>query len=54
MDLDLGGLHRVHQEGTLVEVELVKAHRSKKDQQQMSLFEKFITEENEKAVELAT
>ena len=40
-----GDLHRV-------EVEHVKAHRSKKDMQQMSLFEKFITEGNEKADEL--
>ena len=31
-------LHRVHQEGLLVEVEHVKRHRSKKDVQQMSLF----------------
>ena len=40
-------LHRVHQ-GLLVEVEHVKAHRSKKEKQQMSLFEKFVTEGNEK------
>ena len=32
--------------------EHVKAHRSKKDMQKMSLFEKFITEGNEKADEL--
>ena len=31
-------LHRVHQEGLLVEVEHVKRHRSKKEMQQMSLF----------------
>ena len=31
----------------------VKAHRSKKEKQQMSLFEQFITEGNEKANELA-
>ena len=36
-------LHRVHLEGTLVEFEHVKAHRTKKEMQQMSLFEKFIT-----------
>ena len=33
-------LHRVHQEGVLVEVEHVKAHRSKKEMQHMSLFRK--------------
>ena len=43
-------LHREHQEGILVEVE---AHRSKKEMQQMSFFEKFITGGNEKADELA-
>ena len=32
-------LHRVHQEGILAEVKLVKAHRSKTQTQQMSLFE---------------
>ena len=45
-------LHRVHQEGTLVEVEHVKAHRSK-EMLRMSLFRKFITEGNYKADELA-
>ena len=44
-------LLRVHQGGLLVEV--VKAHRCKKEMQQMSLFEKFITEGNEKADEQA-
>ena len=37
----------------LVEVEHVKAHRSKKETQHMSLFEKVLTEGNEKADELA-
>ena len=37
-------LHRTHQEGILVEVEHVKAHRSKKEMQDMSLFEQFIIE----------
>ena len=41
-------LHRVHREGILVEVEHVKAHRTWKEIQQMSLFKKFITESNEK------
>ena len=44
-------VHRVHQEGILVEVEHVKAHRTKKKKQEMLLFEKFITEGNEKADE---
>ena len=30
-------LHRVHEEGSLVELKHVKAHRSKKDMQEMSL-----------------
>ena len=42
-------LHRVHQEGILVEVEHVSAHRTKKEMQQMSLYEQFIAEGNEKA-----
>ena len=46
-------LHRLHQEGILVEVEHVKAHRTKKEMQQMSLFERFIAEGNEKADKLA-
>ena len=37
----------------MVEVEHGKAHHSKKEMQQMSLFEKFITEGNEKVDELA-
>ena len=45
--------HRVHPEGILVDVEHVKEHRSKKEMQQMTLFERFITESNEKANELA-
>ena len=47
-------LHKLHQESILVEVQHVNAQRSKKEMQQMSLFEKFITEGNEKADELAT
>ena len=43
--------HRVHQEGVWVEVEHVKAHRSNKEMQEMSLFQKFITEGHEKADE---
>ena len=44
-------LHRFHQEGTLDEVEHVRGHRTKKEMQVMSLFEKFIIEGNEKADE---
>ena len=36
-----------------MEVEHVKAHRTKKDKKDMSLFEKFVTDGNEKADELA-
>ena len=36
-----------------MEVERVKAHRTKKDEKEMSLFEKFVTEGNEKADALA-
>ena len=39
----------IGQDGILVEVEFVKAHRSKKEKQQLSLFENFITEGNEQA-----
>ena len=46
--LIFGEVHRFHQEGILVEVEHVKAHRTKKEMQLMSLFEKFITVGNEK------
>ena len=45
-------LRRCHQEGILVEVEHVKAHRTRKEMQQMSLFERFIAEGNAKADEL--
>ena len=46
-------LHRVHQEGILVEVEHVEAHSSQKEKQKMTLLEKFITEGNGKADEPA-
>ena len=45
MNLDLGGVAQ-SQDGMLVEVEHVKAHRSKKEMQRMSLFEKFVAEGN--------
>ena len=37
----------------MVEVEHVKAHRTKKDTKHMSHFEKFVAQSNEKADELA-
>ena len=37
----------------MVEVEHVKAHRTKKEKKDVSQFEKFVTEGNEKADELA-
>ena len=46
-------LHRVHQEGILAEVDIVKAHRTKKEIQQMPLFVRFITQKNEKGEKLA-
>ena len=41
------------QKKILIEVEHLKAHRTKKEKNEMSHFEKFITEDNEKADELA-
>ena len=46
-------LHSVRPEGILVEVEHVKAHRTKKEMQQMSFFERLLAEGREKADELA-
>ena len=37
-------VRRIHQEEILLEVEHVKAHRSKKKKQEVSLFERFVTE----------
>ena len=45
-------LHLLSSKEVLVEVEHVKAHRTKKDKTEMSFFEKFVTEGNEKADEL--
>ena len=45
-------LHNIAAGDTLVEVEHVKAHRTKKEKKEMSHFEKFVTEGNEKADEL--
>ena len=46
-------LHLLMSKEILVEVEHVKAHRTKMDKQGMSHFENFVTEGNEKADELA-
>ena len=46
-------VRRIHQEGALLEVEHVKAHLSKKDVQEMKLFERCVTEGNERADEFA-
>ena len=45
--------HELVKRGFLVDVEHVKAHRTKKEKKNMSHFEKFVTEGNEKADELA-
>ena len=43
--------HGLAERGIVVEVEHVKAHRTKKEKKDMSHFEKFVTEGNEKADE---
>ena len=46
-------LHRLSARDVAVEVEHVKAYRTKKEKKEMSCFETFVTEGNEKANELA-
>ena len=46
-------LHGLAERSILVEVEHVKTHGTKKEKKNMSQFEKFVTEGNEKADELA-
>ena len=46
-------LHRLVARDIVVEVEHVKAHRTKKDKKDMTHLEKFVTEGNEKADDLA-
>ena len=46
-------LHRLAARDIAVEVEHVKAHRTRKDKKEMPHFEKFVSERNEKADELA-
>ena len=53
MDNNLGRLDLLVSKEILLEVEHVKAHRTKKDKKEMSHFETFVTEGNEKADELA-
>ena len=45
-------VRRVHQEGMVLEVERVKAHRTKA-KQEMTLFQNIVTEGNERVGELA-
>ena len=46
-------LHGLAERGILVEVEQVKAHRTKKEKKDISHFESFVAEDNQKADELA-
>ena len=46
-------LHELVERGILVEVAHVKAHRTKKEKDNMTKIERFVTEGNEKADELA-
>ena len=46
-------VRRFHQEGTFLEVRHVAAHLCKKERQDMSLVERFVSEGNEKADDLA-
>ena len=54
MDINLGReeLHRLAARDIVVDVEHVKAHRTRKEKKEMSHFEKFVTEGNKKADEL--
>ena len=45
----MGKLHVLVERSILVEVEHVKAHHTKKEKNNMSQFQKFVTEGNEKA-----
>ena len=46
-------VHELVKRGILVEVAHVEAHRTKKEKEKMTNIERFVTEENEKADELA-
>ena len=41
----MGELNKLHSKDILIEVEHVKAHRTEKEKQQMSLLEKFVTDD---------
>ena len=45
--------HELVKRGILVEVAHVRAHRTKKEKEKMTKFERFVTEGNEKADEMA-
>ena len=45
-------VRRTHPEGTLLEVEHVKALRPKKEKREMTLFENFVTTSNERTDEM--
>ena len=47
------GFHELVKRGILGEVANVKAHRTKKEKEKMTKIERFVTEGNEKADELA-
>ena len=49
MDKNWEELLELAKSGILVEVEHVKAHRTKKEKEKMTHFERFVTEGNEKA-----
>ena len=53
MEKNLDELHGLAERGISVEVEHAQAHRTKKENKHMSQFERFVTEGNEKADELA-
>ena len=52
-DADMWIANKLRSKEVLIEVEHVRAHRTEKERQRMSLLEKFITEGNDKADELA-
>ena len=53
VDQNLGRLHLLHTRKIVVEVEHVEAHRTKKENKEVSHCENFVTEGNEKADELS-
>ena len=53
VDFDREEVRRILQEGSRLEVEHVKVHRSKKEKQNMTSFERFVTGGKERADEMA-